>query len=274
LTRPIALLTDFGSRDGYVGIMKGVILNRLPGATLVDLSHDVPPQDIRHGAFVLATSVAYFPRGTVFLAVVDPGVGSQRRAVAVEASHWSFVGPDNGLFAWTLRFLARDGQAGLRVADGRLRFEKGIRAVELTEDRFWLAELSSTFHGRDLFAPVAAELSRGRSLQELGLPIEDLTDLPWPATWRDAQGSVSGEVVFVDTYGNLITNLGLADLPGECRIEIADRIIPGLSGHFQSPDQVVALIGSSGFLEIACPNGNAARLLSVTVRTPVYARAG
>jgi S-adenosylmethionine hydrolase len=106
------------------------------------------------------------------------------------------------------------------------------------------------------------------------LPIEDLTDLPWPATWRDAQGSVSGEVVFVDTYGNLITNLGLADLPGECRIEIADRIIPGLSGHFQSPDQVVALIGSSGFLEIACPNGNAARLLSVTVRTPVYARAG
>jgi hypothetical protein len=135
LTRPIALLTDFGHRDAYVGVMKGAILTRNPNAVLVDVGHDVPPQDVRRAAFLLATSVSYFPVGTIFLVVVDPGVGTSRRAIALEAGPLGFVGPDNGVLTWALRLLAHDGQIDVDPLNGRLQLRRGVQAVELTVSR-------------------------------------------------------------------------------------------------------------------------------------------
>lgn len=266
---PIVFLTDFGLYDPYVGVVKGVIWGRNPAATVIDLTHQVPPQDIRRAAFVLATSVSYFPIGSVFLVVVDPGVGTERRAVALEAEGWRFVGPDNGVFAWTLHFLARTGRIAVRSEGANLRLERGARAVELTERRFWRPEISSTFHGRDIFGPVAAELSRGRPLTDLGEPLQALVDLPWPAASPLGDGGVRGEVVTVDGYGNLITNLRREDLPSEPVFEIAGRSWRGLARTFQSGAELVALIGSSGFVEIAVPNGSAARLLQCGAGTIV-----
>jgi S-adenosylmethionine hydrolase len=266
---PIALLTDFGLADAYVGAMKGAMLARDPAATLVDLSHAVPPGALRRAAFLLAISLEAFPAGTIFLVVVDPGVGTARRAVAVEAADWRLVGPDNGVLTWALRFLAREGRVAVEPQGGQLALLAGARAVELTERRFWRPRVSRTFHGRDLFGPVAAELGLGRPLAEFGPALDRLTDLAWPEPGREAAGAVRGEVLSVDTYGNLITNLRLADLPAAPRFELAGRGIAGLSEHFQSPAPLLALDGSSGFIEIAVPNGSAARLLGAAEGLPV-----
>jgi S-adenosyl-L-methionine hydrolase (adenosine-forming) len=254
--------------------MKGAILARNPDARLVDLTHEVPAQDIRRAAFMLATSVAHFPAGSIFLVVVDPGVGTERRPLAVRAAEWLFVGPDNGVLAWTLRFLRRDGLIGLEDAAGRLRLRQKGHAVELTEPRFGRPEVSSTFHGRDLFGPVAAELSLGRQLPQLGRPLDALVDLPWPDLRRAADGSLYGVVVTHDHYGNLITNLRRADLPHRPVFEIGEHRVPGLSPHFQSDAPLVALLGSSGFVEIAAPNGSAASLLRVEAGASIAVRPG
>jgi S-adenosylmethionine hydrolase len=266
------MLTDFGLRDAYVGVVKGVILARHPHARLVDLCHEVPPQDIRRAALLLATSVPYFAPGAVFLVVVDPGVGTERRALAVEAAGWTFVGPDNGVLTWALRLLARDGQIEVGAEKGWLQLRAGARAVELLERRFWLPEVSSTFHARDVFGPVAAELSLGRPLAELGPAISELRDLSWPQLRQQADGSLRGEVLTVDGFGNLITNLRQDDLAPSPVFQVGDQIIRGLTPHFQSDSELIALIGSSGLVEIAAPNGSAAAVLqagsgaSVTVQ--------
>jgi S-adenosylmethionine hydrolase len=272
VTPLVALLTDFGHSDAYAGVMKGVILARNPSARLVDLCHDVPPQDVRRGAFLLASSLPYFPHGTIFLVVVDPGVGTARRPLAIEAGRWRFVGPDNGVFAWALRFLARDGHARITVDAGRLRLESG-RAAQLNERRFWRPRVSSTFHGRDIFAPVAAELSLGRALEDFGPSVDDLVDLPWPEVHKTDDGTLIGEVITVDGYGNLVTNLQPADLLAQSIFEIAGRSIQGLSPHFQSQADLVAVPGSSGFVEIAAPNASAATILSVKPGAAVRAKA-
>lgn len=274
MSAPIVLLTDFGYRDSYVGVMKGVILGRYPEARIVDLCHEVPPQDIRRGAYLLATSVLYFPPGTVFLAVVDPGVGTARRPLALEAAGWRFVGPDNGVLVWALRFLAPEHGLSLVGSAGRLRLQGGVRAVELVERRFWRPEVSSTFHGRDIFATVAAELSLGRPLEDFGPPVDSLVDLPWPEPCRSADGSVDGEIVTVDGFGNLITNLRAADLPPRPVFHVAGREVRGLSQNFQAESDLVALVGSSGFVELAAPNGSAADLLRVGPGVPVRVSPG
>jgi hypothetical protein len=267
---PIALLTDFGQHDAYVGMMKGVILGRHPDAQIVDLCHEVPPQDVRRGAFLLATSVQYFPAGTVFLAIVDPGVGTARRPLAVEATDWRFVGPDNGLLVWALRFLAPHHGLSLAGSEGRLLLKSGLRAVELTESRFWRPEVSSTFHGRDIFSPVAAELSLGRPLDEFGPQVDWLVDLPWPEPCPAADGVV-GEVITVDGFGNLVTNLRAGDLPSRPVFLIASYEVKGLSESFQSGSDLVAVLGSSGFVELAAPSGSAATLLRAGAGTHIRA---
>jgi S-adenosyl-L-methionine hydrolase (adenosine-forming) len=272
LSRPLALLTDFGLHDAYVGVMKAVLVSRVPALTLIDLCHAVPPQDIRHAAFLLATSVTYLPVDCVVLVVVDPGVGTSRRAVAVEAGGRTFVAPDNGVLAWALRTLARAGSLSLRMVDERLQTGPDWRAVELTERRFWLPELSSTFHGRDVFAPVAGELSLGRSLDELGQPIDTLVDLPWLDPFVADDGAVEATVVAVDTYGNLFTSLRLEHLPNEPVFEIAGHVVRGLAPHFQVARSLVALIGSTGLIEIAAPNGSAAALLGLGPGAPIRVR--
>src|SRR5215212_7192244 len=192
MSRPIFFLTDFGLADTYVGIVKAVILQVAPDARIVDLTHDIPPQDVRAGAFALLTAAPYLPEDAVVLAVVDPGVGTDRRPVAVQAGRRTFVGPDNGLFSWVV--------------------DAASKAVVLDRPRFWLPTVSATFHGRDLFGPAAAHLARGVPLTELGSTVGTIHPIPFPAVRRhlDTHGRVHaahGEIIHVDRYGNLITSL-------------------------------------------------------------------
>lgn len=252
----ITLTTDFGTADGYVGAMKGVILGLATGVHLVDISHDVPPQDVRHGSQVLATAVPFFPQGTIHVAVVDPGVGSARRGIAVQTPAAIFVGPDNGLFTPFL--------------------DERSACVALTNPATHRQPVSATFHGRDIFAPVAAHLANGLALAELGPRVVDPISLPVSKPRRLADGQQSAEVVHVDRFGNLITNLRLSEahpLPqdlADIRIVIKGQTLPLAYTYAGVPvGALVALVGSSGYLEIAVREGSAAERLGAGSGTPV-----
>src|SRR5262245_32283700 len=184
----ITLTTDFGTRDWFVGTMKGVILGIKPRARVVDITHEIAPGDIRGGAFALMASCRYFPKGTLHVAVVDPGVGSRRRAIAVRTANSILIGPDNGVLSWALR--------GETI--------QSIRQLE--NRRYFLEPVSRTFHGRDIFAPVAAHLSRGVALERLGRELHDLVRLPWPEPVKQRE-EIRGEIVYIDRFGNAITNI-------------------------------------------------------------------
>lgn len=240
----ITLTTDFGPGE-YVAAMKGVILTINPQALIVDISHQVEPQDILGGAFVLAAATPHFPPNTIHVAVVDPGVGTGRRTLLVETPQARFLAPDNGLLG-----LALEG--------------KQCRAWELTQPRYWRQAVSATFHGRDIFAPAAAHLSLGVSPQEMGRPVTEMVKALLPPVEMSAGEVVRGQVVYVDRFGNLITNLRREHLPpGEVMVEVAGRTMRGLSTHYQTGAGLVAFMGSSGYLEIAAPNSSSARLLRV-----------
>jgi len=223
--------------------MAGVLLSQGPAELrLVHLSHELPAQDVRSAALFLRQAVPRFPEGTVHLAVIDPGVGGARRAVAVALGGQALVGPDNGIFGWLL-----DGSE---------------RAVELAPERLASGPISSTFHGRDLFAPAAARLAAGVQLETLGTAADSLIRLPWPRPLRDGRGSL-GEIVHVDHFGNLITNLTPADLPATtdaARVYLGERPIGTLVAHYAAVarGQLAALIGSDDLLEIAERDGDAA----------------
>jgi S-adenosylmethionine hydrolase len=246
--RPIiTLTTDFGTADAFVGAMKGVILGICPEADLVDICHDVPPQDVRAGALRLAAAARYFPAGAVHLVVVDPGVGSSRRPIAVENDTHRFVGPDNGLMA-----LALD------EAGGRWR------GVELTERRFQLPVISQTFHGRDLFAPAAAHLAAGVPLSELGQPLDHIVELTIPEP-RWAGNCLRGEVIDVDRFGNLVTNVRAEHLTGYRIHELhaGNAKVGGLSQFYDPGQRLVAIISSEARLEFAAPGQSARQLLGI-----------
>ena len=286
----IALLTDFGTADGYVGAMKGVILGLNPRACLVDVTHEIPPQDVRGGAFVLHTVHRYFPARTVLLVVVDPGVGTERAAVILDTGPALFVAPDNGLLSFVLaeaKALSPESrvlEAGARklktqnpalgtqhsgpsTQDPALRTQNpelsaplppGWRAVRIAEPRFWLPNPSTTFHGRDIFAPVAAHLSLGEPVEGFGPAMDTLKAFLVPTPRLLPDGQVEGEVLHVDRFGNLITNLRAEDLPrGEMVVEVAGHRIRGLRPTYAGGVGLVALVGSSGYLEIALPGGSA-----------------
>jgi len=257
-TRPvIALLTDFGTVDPFVGVMKGVILSRCPDATLVDLTHGVTPQSVTEGAFLLERSHRFFPGGCVFVAVVDPGVGTARRAVVIRAHGRLFVGPDNGLLASTV---STDSRA---------------EVFEIDPARLGLSDLSRTFHGRDLFAPVSAELAAGRiSPSDVGprLAAVEPSDRRVPLRREDR---VEGAVVTIDRFGNLITNIDVETMETLYRpfVEVAGLSLP-LRGTYGDVEdgEYVALIDAYDVLEIARRNGDAARTLGVTRGAPVTVR--
>ena len=265
---PICFLSDFGLQDGYVGVVKGAILSVEPAVGVVDLTHMVPPQDVRAGAFLLMTAVGYFPPGTIYLAVVDPGVGTNRSAIAVEAAGSYLVGPDNGLLSWALLRLAGTTDLAAHIDGDDLPLGEKARAVALREPSFWRPSVSATFHGRDVFGPVAAHLAAGVSLRALGPAVASIHGLPLP-THRAEQGTLHGVVIHVDRFGNLITTIGPAAVATGATIRIADRTIIGLAPHFQQNAPLIALLGSSGLLEIAVPNGSAAELLGVGVGATV-----
>ena len=255
----VTLLTDFGWADGYVGVMKGVILSIAPHTTLVDISHDVAPQDVRDAAYVLYTAVPYFPPDTVHLVVVDPGVGSARRAIAVRTAQGTFVAPDNGVLSYVLA--ANPPQV----------------AVSLTNPQYHLSQVSRTFHGRDIFAPAAAHLSRGVPITALGEPIRDLVTFPMPKAQARADGTLIGQVIHVDRFGNAITNLRRGDIPWLYEatvVEIGEQVITGLKETYAQArtGEPLALIGSSGHLEIAIAGGNAAQRLNVYIGDEVRVR--
>ena len=265
---PIATLTtDFGTADGYVAAMKGVMLSIEPRLTLVDVSHDVPPQDVAHGAFALAEATRHFPSGAVHLAVVDPGVGGSRKPLLLVTPDARYVAPDNGLLT---RVMARyglfhdPGAEFLSAIRGPL--PPGCRAYELANPRFRLPEVSRTFHGRDVFAPAAAHLSKGAPPEEFGPAVRNVVWLNVPTPIQSA-GQIEGRVVHVDRFGNLITNIALVD-EGAGRavvVEVAGLRIDGLSRSYEDSAGVLAIVGSHGTLEIAVRDGNAARQFGVGV---------
>jgi S-adenosyl-L-methionine hydrolase (adenosine-forming) len=256
---PLTLLTDFGTSDGYVAQMKGVILGIDAGAVIVDVSHEIPPGNIRLASLLLDQIVDAFPPRTVHVIVVDPGVGSGRQLIAIEAAGQRFVCPDNGLLTDLVA----------RYAPARVR--------RLSEARFWRNPLSATFHGRDILAPVAAHWNRGTDLAEFGPPLDPANLIRLPsAEPRRAGPAWLGEVLAVDRFGNMISNLHSAIIPEErrsaIRVSIGSVTIDGINRFYaeRPAGSLIALIGSSGRLEIAVNGGSAAAQLGLGIGATIH----
>lgn len=269
---PIVLLTDFGLKDHYVGVMKGVIAGIAPDASVIDLSHGIAAQDVRGGAILLMQAVRYFPVGTIFCVVVDPGEAGTRRPIAVQAGGYWFVGPDNGVLSYALYNAPRTW------------------AVDITNALNDEGEVSETFHGRDLYAPVAALLYAGAPLETLGDPVQDLVGLE-PPRFDVIDGWLHGEILAIDKFGNALTSLGLfkwtsaeslslRPLLGtgvwklsanQSIVRIEGETITGIQRSYAAVERgkPLALIGSSGFLEVAVNHGSAAQDFGLIVGQPV-----
>jgi S-adenosylmethionine hydrolase len=259
-SRIVTFTTDFGLNDAFVGILHGVVLNVHPETTIVDVSHAVASYDILDGALTIAQAYRFFPPRTVHVVVVDPGVGSQRRPIIAETKDYIFVAPDNGVLSMV-----------------EVREPKFI-VRHITAERYFLQPVSQTFHGRDIFAPVAGWLSKGVAPSEFGPEISDYVRLPLPQVERVGQNSLRGVVLKVDKFGNLITNIGELDAPAlfggacpEVSILIAGFTITHLYQSYAQGegDEILAIVGSSGYLEIAAKQASAAEKLAAGAGTPV-----
>lgn len=254
----VTLTTDFGLSDGYVAMLKGVILTINPAAQPLDYAHDISPQHVDQAAFLLHTGYRFFPRGTVHLVVVDPGVGSKRKALALRTPHYAFVAPDNGV----LTYIWQDAIAEF----GR----EAIEVVELSDPRWWHPQVSTTFHGRDIFAPVAAHLAANVPITEFGQRLEQPVLLPVPVPVDLGDGWWEARILHVDRFGNCITNLTrqfVDSHAGTPELRILDQRITNICRTYAESEwgTVMALIGSSERLELAVRNGNAAQLMGVGV---------
>jgi len=253
--RIITLLTDFGTRDHFVGVMKGVILGIAPEAEIVDITHDVEPFQIEQARFLLKNSWRYFPKKTIHVVVVDPGVGSERRPVLIEAAGHYFVGPDNGVL-------------------GEAVSQEGARARHITAARYFLKQVSQTFHGRDVFAPVAAHLTAGVAPGKFGPIIQDAWRPGLEAPIRSGKRYWVGSVVHIDRFGNLITNLAADDFPNlaASKINLAVGMVKinTLVSNYASapPGEPVCIVGSCGTLEIIINQQSAAKCLGVGIGAP------
>jgi len=263
----ITLTTDFGSGDAYVAAVKGAILSVNPEATIIDISHSIEPQNILQGAFILSVAYRYFPKQTIHMAIVDPGVGSERWGIILKTPSAFFVAPDNGILSYVIDDLLPVESRSLTEHTRDIQeivFKKGLEAVAITDPRFWRQPVSPTFHGRDVFAPVAAGLSLGISLYEFGEKINSLHVVPLPKPSLDQQGNLVGQVLHIDRFGNLITNIKNADLPGKnVVVEVAGRRIQGISDYYAQNKGVMAIVGSSGYLEISLRDGSACDFLGL-----------
>lgn len=248
----ITMITDFGLGDAYVGIMKGVILGINPHAKIIDICHTIQPQNIPQAAFVLSTAYRYFPLDTIHMVIVDPGVGSQRKALLAKMLSANFVAPDNGVLSYVIEEARAEGAA--------------LDAIALTNPVFWRSPVSPTFHGRDIFAPVAAHLSLGVPLTQMGEPVTSYDTFPIPRPQLGADGTLVCHIVHIDSFGNLITDAKRQDIPlGRVSIEVAGQRIHSISTTYAEGSALLALVGSSERLEVSIREGKAAQLLGVKV---------
>ena len=267
----ITLTTDFGFSEHYVGAMKGAIFSVNPRATVVDITHEVEPQRVDEGSYLMGGAWPYFPPDSVHVAVVDPGVGGERGALVLATPRGFFVGPDNGVLSAALPDSARP--RGFRSVAKSVRLPQGYVAVTISEPRYMRHPVSATFHGRDVFAPVAAHLTLGVDIDSFGERVASMLALPPPKAVKKADGSLAGRVIHVDHFGNLVTSIRAVDLPdGDVAVEIEGAVVHGLTTTYGDGDDLVALLDSSGYLEVALPLGNAAELLDADLDTPVAVR--
>jgi len=260
----ITLLTDFGASDYFVAAVKGVILTANPKAGIVDITHEIPPQDIEAAAFTLLAACSSFPAGTIHVAVVDPGVGSARRAILIKTRQAIFVGPDNGIFSY--------------VCDTSESLDGTPELYHLTSEKYWRHPVSATFHGRDVFAPVAAALSLGVKPAHLGTSISEVVRLQSlrPTTSRD--GEIMARIIHIDRFGNCVTNIAPSDLTAKliaagATLRLNGKVVKSFRNHFAEEtdggNKLFALWGSAGFLEIAATNDSAAKILKARRDDPV-----
>jgi S-adenosyl-L-methionine hydrolase (adenosine-forming) len=255
----ISLTTDFGTADHYVGVMKAVILGIAPGARIVDISHEVPPFEIADGAYVIAQAARCFPPGSIHVVVVDPGVGSARRPILAEAAGQLFVAPDNGVLSMIFE--------ALPPSTGKVR--------HITADRYFLRPLSQTFHGRDIFAPVAAHLAAGVPPSRFGKRIRDHLRLDFFRPRRTGKRVWTGLVLHIDRFGNLVTSFRADEFPDvsarEFELNVGLEKLGKLARNFAAaqPGELVVIVGSSGYLEVVCNQASAARRLGCATGSPV-----
>lgn len=258
--RIITLTSDFGLDDPFVGVMKGVILTINPEANVIDLSHGIASHDIREAAFTIGMNYRFFPDRTVHMVIVDPGVGSRRRPILVATGRHYFIGPDNGVFSLIFE-----------------REKHALRVVHITADHYFLKVNSATFQGRDIFAPVAAWLTRGKDYRKFGEPIDDFMQLDLPVPVR-MKGKVRGEIIHIDKFGNAMTNIGLhdiTDLTGRrheyaLRVYLRDKIVPLRKYYGEAKSAALsALVNSSEYLEFFINRSNAAKKFNIAVGDPV-----
>ena len=257
----IVLLSDFGESDIYSGVVKGVISSICSNAHIVDLTHNILPQNIKQAAFLLKNTLQYFAPETIFVCIVDPGVGSERKSIILKTSDKYFVGPDNGLLSYIIS-------------------DKGCEIYELSNSDYFLNDVSYTFHGRDVFSPAAAHLANGTDIQKLGkqIKLKDIVTIPPPLFQKEALHTWLGEVIYYDSFGNIITSLDAKEIGASFeniqddkiitegwRFEIAEHIIKGLKKTYScaKAGELLAYIGSFGYIEIALRNGNAAQTLNI-----------
>jgi len=270
----ITLTTDFGLTDAYVAAMKGVILSINPEAKLIDICHTIKPQNIAQAAFVLSTAYKFFPKNTIHLVVVDPGVGTERRAIILRTPSADFVAPDNSVLSYIIQQSSTKPVAD-NVNIQQVELEPGLEAVAITKPQFWRSPVSPTFHGRDIFAPVAALLSLGFPPIDFGEAITSVTMLPLPQPHRRPDGSLVGHILHIDSFGNLITNIKSDDLPQAKQtitIEVGNQLISGLSRTYAEGRGLLALIGSSGYLEVSLKGGSAGAFLNAEVGNEIRVR--
>ncbi len=252
----ITLITDFGYRDPFVGIMKGVILNINPLANIIDITHGISPQNITEAAFTIEMSFASFPSKTIHVVVVDPGVGSVRRPILVITDHYYFIGPDNGIFSQIYNL------------------SESLNVIHLTAEHYFMAQISSTFHGRDMFAPAAAWLSKGINVSNFGDPIDDYVNMPIPVPVMPTKNIIEGEVIYIDLFGNVITNIKTQKIDelfgskpeGKFRVIVKGSEAPLKNYYSEAADaRLYSLINSFAYLELFVRKGNASSDFGIAV---------
>jgi len=268
----ITLTTDFGLSDAYVASMKGVILSQNPKIQIVDICHNINPQSVSQAAFVLDTAYRFFPKKTIHIVVVDPGVGTERQAVILRTPMADFVAPDNGVLSYIIERFCEE-KADKEVVT-RAKLNREAEAVAITNERFLRQPVSNTFHGRDIFAPVAAALSLGFPPVQFGQKLDTLEIILPSKPAKRPGGALTGHIVYIDGFGNLITDIKKEDLPesNELTFSLGSHTVNGLRETYARASGLLAIIGSSGRLEIACNGGSASSMLDTRIGDEVIVK--